>query len=111
MLKMMLAYNDSNIVVRIKTSILLHNELRDSFSCLSGSDNDVNNQLLLTYIIERYANMQDTYFVRHMKGNSKNQIQKLAGSHATRTIVTHAVVYTKKVELDDNSFVFNDTPE
>ena len=36
MLKMMLAYNDGDIVARIKTSILSHNEMIDRFSCLSG---------------------------------------------------------------------------
>jgi hypothetical protein len=49
--------------------------MRDRFSCLSGSDNDVDNQLLLTYIIKRYANKQGTYFVRHLKGNSKNRFR------------------------------------
>jgi hypothetical protein len=37
MLKMILAYNDGNIVSVIKTSILLHEATKDSFSCLSGS--------------------------------------------------------------------------
>jgi hypothetical protein len=35
-LKMMLAYNDGDIVARIETSILSHNEMIDRFSCLSG---------------------------------------------------------------------------
>jgi hypothetical protein len=78
---------------------------------LSGSDNKDENQLLLTYIVERYANMRETYFVRHLKGNSGNQIQKLADSQATRTKVAHAVVYAKKVESDDDMFVSDDTPE
>jgi hypothetical protein len=47
-LKMMLAYNDCNVVTKIKTSILLHNKTRDRFTCLYGSDNDVDNQLILT---------------------------------------------------------------
>ena len=90
-LKMMLAYNDGNIVAKIKESILSHDGMRDQFSSLAGSDNDVDNQLILSYIIERYANMRGTYFVRHLKGNSGNQIQKLADSQATRTKVAHAV--------------------
>jgi hypothetical protein len=56
-LKMMLAYSDGDIVTRIKTSILSHNEMRGKISFLLGSDNNAENQLLLTYIVERYANM------------------------------------------------------
>ena len=91
----MLAYNDGDIITRIKESILSHDGMRDRFSRLLGSDNEVGNQLILLYIIERYANMWGTYFVRHLKGNSGNQIQKLAVIQATRTKVAHAVVYAK----------------
>ncbi len=93
----MLAYSDGDIVTTIKTSILSHNEMRERISFLLGSDNEANNQLLLTYIIERYANMQGTYFVRHLKGNSGNQIQKLADSQATRTKVAHVIVMQKRL--------------
>ncbi len=54
-LKMMLAYNNGNIVTMIKTSMLLHEATKNSFFCLSGSMNDNNNKLLLTYIIEKYV--------------------------------------------------------
>jgi hypothetical protein len=50
-------------------------------------------------------------FVRHLKGNSGNLIQKMADSQSTRTKVSHAVVYAKKVEPDDDTFVSDDTPE
>ncbi len=110
-LKMMLAYSNGDIVTRIETSILSHNEMRERISFLSGSDNKADNQHLLTYIVERYANMRGTYFVRHLKGNSRNIIQKLADSQAKRTKVAHAVVYAKKVEPDDDTFVSDDTPE
>ncbi len=43
----MLAYNDGNIVAKIKESILSHDGMRDRFSSLAGSDNDVDNQLIL----------------------------------------------------------------
>jgi hypothetical protein len=110
-LKMMLAYSDGDIVTRIKMSILSHNEMRESISFLSGSDSKADNQLLLTYIVERYANMRGTYFVRHLKGNSGNLIQKLADNQATRTKVAHAVVYARKEEPDDDTLVSDDTPE
>jgi hypothetical protein len=111
-LKMMLAYNGGDIVTRIKESMLLHNGMRVRFSRLSGSDNEVDNQLILSYITERYANMRGTYFDRHLKGNSGNQIQKLAYSQATRTKVAHAVVYAKKEESDnEDTFISDATPE
>jgi hypothetical protein len=53
--------------------------------------------------------MWGTYFVRHLKGNSGNQIQKLADSQATRTKVAHAVIYAKKVESHNDAFISNDT--
>ena len=85
--------------------------MRERISFLLGSDNKSDNQLLLPYIVERYANMQGTYFVRHLKGNGGNLIQKLADRQATRTKVAHAVVYARKVEPDDDMFVSDDTPE
>ena len=78
---------------------------------MSGSDNNAKNQLLLTYIVERYANMQGTYFVRHLKGKSGNLIQKLADRQVMRTKVAHAVVYARKVEPNDDTFISDDTPE
>ena len=71
------------------------------------------NHLLLAYIMERYANMQGTYFVKHLKGNSGYQLKKLASCQATRTKVAHVVVYAKTmVELDgDGAFIHDDTLE
>jgi hypothetical protein len=60
-LKMMMAYNDGDIISKIKLGILSHDDSRDRFSCLSGSDNEDDNRHLLAYIMERYANMQGTY--------------------------------------------------
>ncbi len=78
---------------------------------MSGSDNNAENQLLLTYIVDRYANMRVTYFVRNLKGNSGNLIQKLFDGQATRTKVAHTVVYARKVEPDDETFISDDTPK
>ncbi len=55
--------------------------------------------------------MRGTYFVKHLKGNSGNQVQKLADCQATRTNVAHAVVDTKKIEPDDELSITDDTPE
>jgi hypothetical protein len=62
--------------------------------------------------MERYGNLWDTYFVKHLKGNSGDQLKKLASCQAMRTKVAHAVVYAKMtVESDDNAFIHDDTPE
>jgi hypothetical protein len=111
-LKMMMAYNDGDIISKIKFGILSHDDLRDRFSCLSGSDNEDDNCLLLAYLMERYANMRGTFFVKHLKGNSGDQLKKLASCQATRTKVAHAVVYAKTtVESDGDAFIHDDTPE
>jgi hypothetical protein len=101
-----------SIISKIKLGILSHDDMRDRFSCLLGSNNEDDNQLFLAYIMERYANMQGTYFVKHLKGTSGDQLKKLASCQATRTKVSHAVVYAKTtVESDDNAFIHDDTPE
>ncbi len=50
-------------------------------------------------------------FIKHLKGNSGNQIQKLAHRQVTRTKVAHAVVNAKKIEVEEAMFVSNDMPE
>ena len=83
-LKMMMAYNDSDIISKIKFGILSHDDSRDRFSCFLGSDNEDDNRLLLAYLMERYVNMRGTYFVKHLKGNSGDQLKKLARKLLTR---------------------------
>jgi hypothetical protein len=107
MLKMMLAYNDGNIVNVIKTSILLHKATMDSFPvCLVAN-------MMTTLHFSCCISLQRTYFVEHLKGNSGNQLQKLADCQVTRTKVAHAAVHAKKekVESDNNIIVTDDTPE
>ncbi len=55
--------------------------------------------------------MWGRYFVKYLKGNSGNQVQKLADCQTTRTKVAHAVVYAKKIESNDDLSISNDTPE
>ena len=112
-LKMMMAYNDGDTISKIKFGILSHDELRDGFSCVSGSDNEDDNCLLLAYIMERYANMRGSYFVKHLKGNSGDQLKKLASCQATRTKVAQKVVYAKTttVELNGDAFIHDNTLE
>ncbi len=55
--------------------------------------------------------MWGTYFVKHLKGNSGNQVQKLRTVRQPEKMVAHAVVYAKKVELDYELSITDDTPE
>ncbi len=56
--------------------------------------------------------MGRTYFVKHLKENSRDQLKKLASCQATRAKVAHAVVYAETtVESDGDAFIHDDTPE
>ena len=56
--------------------------------------------------------MRGTYFAKHLKGNSGDQLKKLASCQATRTKVAHAVVYAKTmVDMDGDTFIHDNTPE
>jgi hypothetical protein len=57
---------------------------------------------LMEYVLERYANMRGTYFVRRLKGNSRNQVQKMSDSQATRTRVSNTIVCAKRI-ADNNA--------
>jgi hypothetical protein len=59
-----------------------------------------------------YANMWGTYFVKHLRANSGDQLKKLASCQATRTKATHTIVHAKTtVKADENPFIHNNTPE
>jgi hypothetical protein len=97
-LKMMLAYVDGDIISKIKISILGNERAMERFAAMSGIDLDTCQcQQLMVYILERYTNMRGMFFVRHLKGNSGDQIKKLAESQATRTKVANAVVCSQKI--------------
>ena len=56
--------------------------------------------------------MWGTYFAKHLKGNTGDQLKKLASCQATRTKVAHMVVYAKTmVESDGDTFIHDNTPE
>ena len=99
-LDMMLAYNNGDIISKIKLSILSNSSACERFAALFDSDvpNEETQQSVMEYILDRYANMRGTYFVRHLKMNSGNQIEKLASGQATRAKVANAVVCTKLVK-------------
>jgi hypothetical protein len=90
---MMLAYVDGDIISQIKISILGDERAMERFAAMSGVDFDTCQcQQLMAYILERYANMRGTFFVQYLKGNSGDQVKKLAESQATRTKVANAEV-------------------
>jgi hypothetical protein len=103
-LKMMMAYTDGDIISQIKQSILANERAKEIFTSLSGLDKC---QYLMDYILERYANMRGTFFVRFLKGNSGNQVKKLAESPATRTKVANAVVCAQKIAVEVGGCVDN----
>jgi hypothetical protein len=111
-LKMMLTYVDGDIISQIKISILGNERAMKRFATMSGVDFDTCQcQQLMAYILERYANMRGTFFVRYLKGNSGDQIKKLAESQATRTKVANAVVCSQKIAVETGSNLDDDMPE
>ncbi len=55
--------------------------------------------------------MRGTFFVRYLKGNSRDQIKKLAESQATRMKVANAVVCSQKIAVETGSHLDDNTPE
>ena len=55
----------------------------------------------------------DTYFVKHLKGNSGDQLKKLASCQATRTKVAHVFVYAKTMVESggEDAFIHDDMLE
>ena len=102
-----MAYADGDIIAQIKMSIIKNQTSKDQYA---GNQFDACQcQQLMAYILERYANMRGIFFVRYLKGNSGDQIKKLADSQATRTKVANAVVCAQKIS--DVGQDADDTPE
>ena len=63
---------------------------------LRGADLDLVREIeVLKYMLERYANIQGTNFVKRLKGNNKGDVDMLVASQATRTHVVHRLVQSK----------------
>jgi hypothetical protein len=108
----MLAYVDGDIISKIKISILGNERAMERLAAMLGIDLDTCKcQQLMVYILERYANMRGTFFVRHLKGNSGDQIKKLAESQATRAKVANAVVCYQKIAVEPGCHLDNNMPE
>ncbi len=66
---MMLAYNNGDIVAEIKNSILSNSSAREKFTALVDFNVDRSDCLeLMTYILDRYANMRGTFLFVTLRG-------------------------------------------
>ena len=101
-LKMMMAYNDGNIISRIKSS-LIANTLFDSSG---GTVTEAEQKQILEYIMERYANMRGTFFARHLKCKSGDILAKRVENQPTRTKVLHAAHCNQSCEFNKREQLF-----
>jgi len=102
-LDMMMAYADGDIIHAIKTAILDSEVAREKFMAICNNEDtterfsDDEAIKLMKYIMERYANMRGSYFVKHLKGtgNGGSAVDKLVRGQATRTKVITAAASSK----------------
>ena len=89
-LEMMMAYVEGDLVHEIKSAMILSDVVTSKFDRLFDDDDTLNcdnKNEILKYVLERYASMRGTYFVKHLKGNSKGRIDKPVASQATQARV------------------------
>ncbi|KAL9181669.1 hypothetical protein ACHAXT_012012 [Thalassiosira profunda] len=97
-LEMMMAYVEGNLIHLIKTKILASDVVVDQFAKLCNEDGERDAdemQLLLSYIMDRYANMRGTYFVKYLKATGNGGTESRVDAQATRTRVVSAVARSK----------------
>ena len=111
-LKMMVAYDDGNIISRIKPSLLANTFVQERFAALfafsGGTAIEAEQKQILEYIMDRYANMRGNFFARHLKYNCGDLLAKRVDNQATRTKVLHAAHCTKVSNSNKGS---NDSDE
>ena len=94
----MMASVEGDFIHEIKSAMILSDVVTSRFDRLFD-DNDTlncdNKREILKYVLERYANMQGTHFVKHLKGNSNRDVDKLVASQSTRTCVANGLVQSK----------------
>jgi len=116
-LEMMMAYANGDIIYVIKTAILESEIAREKFMAVCNNDdttevvNEEEAKLLMKYILERYANMRGSYFVKFLKGtgNGGSSVDKLVNSQATRTKVVSAAASSKAAAEAGKKRARNDT--
>ena len=102
--KMMMAYSDGDIIHVIKIALVDNEEAFQKFGEICN--NDENDELftddelksLLKYVLERYANMRGSYFVKYLNGSGKKtSVEKMVSSQPTQTQVLNAAASSKVV--------------
>ena len=102
-LKMMHAYADGNIIDIIRSGLLSNDVVIQKVSllfqkplcCLLSKDERPE---ILKYLMDRFANMQGTFFAHCLKkNNNKSTVDGLAEKQATRTKVLNGVITSKAV--------------
>ena len=97
----MQAHIDGDIIDIIKKALLSSDIvfekfaiLRDNEYCESFGKDEVYE--IMSYMIERYANMCGTFFAKHLKTNGTGDlVKKMANSQLTRVRVANTVVCSK----------------
>ena len=101
-LEMMIGHPEGNIIAVIKSHILGSKLALNKFAGLFGNEGHAyakdERKLLLNYIMDRYANMRGTYFVKFLRGTQRASITDIQiGSQATRTRVQSKAASSKAV--------------
>lgn len=98
-IKMIRAYADGDIMDVILGGVLKNKHLESKFRSLCAGDvGTKEQQQILKYLMERYANMRGTFFVKCIKSNNpKSSVDTLAERQATRNKVSNAVITAKAV--------------
>ena len=97
-LEMMVGHPEGNIIQVIKTHLLKSGEVMLKFDglCGEGYYSSEEKQLVIKYVMDRYANMRGTYFVKYMSGSQcASATDAQVASLATRTKVITAVASSK----------------
>ena len=113
-LKMMMAYNEGDVLEVIHNKILeddasvvkfslFFDGLMENWSLVSKKD-------VMKYILTRYVHMRGCWFVRHLRGNRGGSLgTMLVENAATRTKVAHAVATSKAVAIAKSEKELYDT--
>ena len=99
----MRTYADGDIINEIKTSLLKSDHVTNQFSLLFDESSPLCDTIsgddqpeILSYILDRYANMRGTYFTNCLKRNcNKSSTDDLAERKSTRDKVATAVISAK----------------
>jgi len=116
-LNMMMAYCDGDIIHVIKVALVKDAVAFQKFREICNNDeNDepfTDNEVkrLMQYVLDRYANMRGTYFVKYLNSSGKkSSVEKMVSSQSRRTQVLNATATSKavgeaqsKISADDDN--------